>query len=119
MPGRLQGEDDKMSFTRKHRHAGGRLTLQLSALLLALAACCACAAAATAAGNVNIVRQPGAPSGEVPKGTHYYATIQAAVDASFKKDWVLIEPGVYREAVKITSAHEGISIRGMDRNGVV
>jgi len=108
-----------MSSTRKHRHVGGRLTRQFAALALALAASCVCAAGAMAAGNVNIVRQAGAPSGEIPKGTHYYTTIQAAVEASFKNDWVLIEPGTYHEAVKVTAAHAGISIRGMDRNGVI
>ena len=108
-----------MSSTRKHRHRGGALSRQLAALTLVLAASCVCAAGAMAAGNVNIVRQAGAPSGEVPKGTHYYTTIQAAVEASFKNDWVLIEPGTYHEAVKVTAAHAGISIRGMDRNGVI
>src|SRR5262249_17686999 len=34
-------------------------------------------------------------------------------------DWVLIEPGTYKEPVKVTSAQSGIWIRGMNRNTVV
>ena len=32
---------------------------------------------------------------------------------------MLIEPGVYYEQVKVTSAHSGIWIRGMNRNTVI
>jgi hypothetical protein len=32
---------------------------------------------------------------------------------------VLIEPGVYDEEVKVTAAHSGIFIRGMNRNEVI
>ncbi len=52
-----------------------------------------------------------------------YSTIQAAVDAARAGDWILVGPGIYREAgapeagVLITTA--GIHLRGMDRNGVV
>ena len=88
----------------------------LAALVLALGAG---TTAAFAAKNVNIVRQSGPPPGEVPKGTHYFTTIQAAVNASSKGDYVLIEPGTYDESVKVESAQSGIWIRGMDRNAVV
>src|SRR4029077_6686730 len=87
--------------------------------LLALVAFGASAGAASAAKSVNIVSQAGAPAGAIPKNTHYYTTIQAAVDASTKGDWGLIEPGVYYEQVKVTSAQSGIWIRGMDRNKVI
>jgi hypothetical protein len=76
-------------------------------------------AAAASAANVNIVRKGGSPGGEIPPNTHYYTTIQDAVNASHLGDFVLIEPGTYHEAVKVTSAQSGIWIRGMDRNGVV
>lgn len=46
-----------------------------------------------------------------------YPTIQAAVDASRPGDLVLIEPGVYRESVTVTT--NDIVIRGVDRNGVI
>jgi hypothetical protein len=106
-------------MSSKHRQGRRAVPRSLAVTALTLVACCVAAASAAAAGNVNIVRQAGAPPGAVPKGTHYYTTIQAAVEASFKNDWVLIEPGTYHEAVKVTPAHAGISIRGMDRNGVV
>jgi hypothetical protein len=91
----------------------------LSALAFVAVAFAAAAPAALAARNVNIVRQSGPPAGEPPKHTHYFTTIQAAVDASTKGDWVLIEPGVYDEAVKVESAQSGIWVRGMNRNTVI
>lgn len=78
----------------------------------------ATASAALASGNVNIVSKA-APPPKVPPNTHYFGTIQAAVNASTAGDYVLIEPGVYKEAVKVEKAQEGIWIRGMNRNKVV
>jgi hypothetical protein len=75
-------------------------------------------AGAAYAANANIVRQ-GEPPAKVPPNTHYYKTIQAAVNASTAGDYVLIEPGVYDEAVKVTGAQSGIWIRGMNRNTVI
>lgn len=46
-----------------------------------------------------------------------YDTIQAAVDATSAGDLVLIAPGVYNEAVDITT--DEITIRGIDRNETV
>jgi hypothetical protein len=46
-----------------------------------------------------------------------FATIQAAVDAASPGDLVLISPGVYKEAVNVTT--DEITIRGLDRNEVV
>ncbi|MHB8240700.1 MAG: DUF1565 domain-containing protein [Solirubrobacteraceae bacterium] len=69
--------------------------------------------------HVNIVSQSGAPAGEIPSNTSYFTTIQSAVDASKAGDWVLIEPGVYDEEVKVEKAQSGIFIRGMDRNTVI
>jgi hypothetical protein len=47
----------------------------------------------------------------------HFTSIQAAVDAAKTGDWILIDVGVYNEAVKITTP--GIHLRGMDRNMVV
>ena len=46
-----------------------------------------------------------------------FRTIQEAVDAAEPGDLVLIEPGVYREAVDVTTAD--LTIRGVDRNEVI
>lgn len=46
-------------------------------------------------------------------------TIQAAVDASSPGDLILIDKGVYHEAVEVNPPHENIVIRGVDRNEVI
>jgi hypothetical protein len=110
-----------MSSIRRYRlRSRGRVASASHAVAVALVAVAfaVAASAAAAAGQVNIVRQGTAPS-KVPANTHYYKTIQLAVNASTGGDWVLIEPGVYDEAVKVTSAQSGLWIRGMNRNTVI
>jgi plastocyanin len=46
-----------------------------------------------------------------------FPTIQSAVDAAEPGDLVLVGPGVYREAVKVTTPY--LTIRGEDRNRVI
>lgn len=46
-----------------------------------------------------------------------HRTVQAAVDAAVAGDLVLVEPGVYHEAVTIST--NAITLRGTDRNRVV
>lgn len=46
-----------------------------------------------------------------------HPTIQEAVDAASPGDLILIEPGVYNEAVKV--ATDNLTIRGLDRNEVI
>jgi hypothetical protein len=72
--------------------------------------------ATTAAATVPATTAAGADDGtrEVPGE---YATIQAAVDAAAEGDLVLIAPGVYHEAVDVTT--DDLTIRGLDRDGVV
>jgi hypothetical protein len=95
---------------------------QAAALTLVAVAFGAFASVAFAGGGssaqVNIVRQ-GSPPAKVPANTHYFKTIQAAVNASTAGDYVLIEPGTYDEAVKVEKAQSGIWIRGMNRNTVI
>jgi hypothetical protein len=86
---------------------------------LVLAALGMGASNALAVPSVNIVRQGEPPSGKIPANTHYFKTIQSAVNASIKGDWVLIEPGVYPEEVWVEPAQAGIHIRGMNRNSVI
>jgi hypothetical protein len=75
-------------------------------------------AAAASAHNVMVVSQ-GEPPAMIPAKVHYFKTIQAAVDATVAGDWVLIEPGTYREEVKVLYPHHNIWIRGMNRNTVI
>jgi hypothetical protein len=98
---------------RRSRLGHGWHAAVLALVLVALGA-----AASTAAANVNIVRQ-GEPPAKFPPNTHYFKTIQAAVNASTAGDYVLIEPGTYYEPVVVTSAQHGIWIRGMNRNKVI
>jgi hypothetical protein len=57
---------------------------------------------------------PGAATIRVPEDQ---PTIQAAVDAAAPGDLVLVGPGVYREAVDVTT--DLVTIRGLDRNEVI
>ncbi len=101
------------------RRGRGRSRAAAIALLLAVVALGAVAGSASAASkNVNIVSQ-GEPPAKVPPNTHYFKAIQEAVNASPKNGWVLVEPGVYDEEVKITSAQNGLHLRGMNRNTVI
>jgi hypothetical protein len=46
-----------------------------------------------------------------------YKTIQSAVNAADKGDWILIAPGDYKERVEIRK--DGLHLRGMSRSGVI
>ncbi len=116
----MRGADEQMSSTRGHRARSRDAATGLRrAAVVAVAFGVFAAAASTAqAANVNIVtKRP--PTGTAPNGTAYFTTIQAAVNASTSGDYVLIEPGVYDEEVKVASAHSRIWIRGMNRNSVI
>ena len=90
-----------------------------AASMVLVAVAFATAASAAYAANVNIVRKGEPPTGKLSPKVHYYKRIQDAVNASFSGDYVLIEPGTYDEEVKVTKAHSGIWIRGMNRNSVI
>lgn len=61
--------------------------------------------------------EPVEPTGSVLGVPGDYPTIQTAVDAAQPGDLVLVEPGVYREQVNITTPQ--IVLRGTDRNEVI
>ncbi|MFZ2050444.1 MAG: hypothetical protein WAU69_05870 [Solirubrobacteraceae bacterium] len=96
----------------------------IAAVAIAVLASAAMPAAAGAwkggktAAAVNIVSLGKAPW-RAAANTHYFKTIQAAVNASKWGDWVLIEPGTYYESVKVSAAQSGIWIRGINRNTVI
>jgi hypothetical protein len=116
MPARSRGILARRPHVRSH---WGRPLRAVGAAAVAAIVTCAVASSASAAGQVNIVRQGKPPIGKIPANTHYFSHIQEAVNASSAGDYVLIEPGVYDEAVKVTSAQSGIWIRGMNRNSVI
>lgn len=60
---------------------------------------------------------PATWSGVVREVPQQYPTIQAAVDAASPGDLVLIDRGVYRETVSVTTP--GLTLRGVDRNEVI
>ena len=70
------------------------------------------------ASSVLIVTQGEIPA-KAPRKVQYFHTIQAAVNASKRGDYVLIEPGTYDEEVKVARPHSHIWIRGMNRNTVI
>ena len=93
-------------------------SFRAAALALVLVAFGAAASVASAH-QIDIVRQGEPPKIKIPPNVHYFTTIQEAVNATARGDWVLIEPGTYNEEVKVTGEHVGIHIRGMDRNSVI
>ena len=60
---------------------------------------------------------PSGPSGRVLRVGERYPSIQGAVDAAQPGDLILIEPGIYRESVTVTTS--SLVIRGLDRNETI
>jgi hypothetical protein len=63
-----------------------------------------------------------APPAGAPAVLHVpedYPTIQQAVDASLPGQIISVAPGIYRESVRVSKAHAGVTIRGRDRNQVI
>ena len=71
--------------------------------------------------NGSTVPCPALPLG----GGKYYKTVQAAVNAAHRGDWVLIYPGVYHEkstqwpTAGVWISKRDIHVRGLDRNHVI
>jgi pectin methylesterase-like acyl-CoA thioesterase len=96
---------------------GKRLLMMLMALLASLALITtACSdSEEDSGGDDSSSEEASGPSTIKVPADH--PTIQEAVDAASPGDLVLIEPGTYNEAVKVTT--EDITIRGTDRNTVI
>ncbi len=94
-----------------------RLMMLLMAMVAALAlVASACGDSDDDAGtDEDDTEQSSGPATITVPGDH--ATIQEAVDAASPGDLVLIDPGIYKEAVKVTT--EDLTIRGVDRNTVI
>jgi hypothetical protein len=55
-------------------------------------------------------------------GTHYFKSLQLAVDRSRNGDYILVWPGHYKQSTTVARGHgltHGLHIRGMNRNTVV
>ncbi|MFI2608892.1 right-handed parallel beta-helix repeat-containing protein [Kitasatospora sp. NPDC018619] len=105
-------------LTTRHPHPGtaprtaGRAARRLPALLaaavLALAGCSSGGSSSSDAKH---------PEGTVVRVPQHFPTIQQAVDVAREGDTVLVDPGTYRESVRLTKPK--IVLRGTDRNAVV
>jgi hypothetical protein len=93
-----------------HRHAPRRA--KVLALIIGLALF---ATACSSDGGDDETSDAAAPATLHVPADH--ATIQAAVDAAAPGDLILIEPGIYEEAVDVET--EDLTIRGLDRNEVI
>ncbi len=103
-----------------------RVRSQVRAVLVGLAALAVLALGVPAAASAKKPPEPqvyivshGSPPSNVPANVHYSAPSKRQSTPHIAGDWVLIEPGTYDEEVKVTSAHSGIWIRGMNRNTVI
>jgi hypothetical protein len=113
-----RGDDQTRTYRHRPRSRSRAARTWQAAAVATVAVVFGITASIASAANTNIVRQGEAPE-KPPAHNFYFKTIQAAVNASKNGDWVLIEPGVYTEEVKVTSAQEGIHIRGLNRNTVI
>ena len=91
--------------------------LGIAALGLAACASPSNAPASPAATGDPTNRAPAEWTGVTRNVPSEYPTIQSAVDAADPGDLVLVDRGVYRETVTVST--HGLTIRGVDRNEVV
>jgi len=59
------------------------------------------------------------PSARTIRVPQDVGSIQAAVDRSLPGDVILVDRGTYRGYIRVTREHHDITIRGVDRNGVL
>lgn len=109
---------EPMPIAGRSRMPGAARRSLRALLVTGVVAACGVLASTASAHKVMIVSQ-GEPPAKVPARVFYFKGIQAAVNATREGDWVLIEPGIYHEEVKVTQPHRHIWIRGMNRNTVI
>jgi hypothetical protein len=97
------------------QHRRGRPVLRMFRHVLAGALAVALLGAVASEASATTVRVVS----KTKSGPNIYSTIQDAVNATTTGDYVLIEPGVYDEAVEVTKEHSGIWVRGLNRNKVI
>src|SRR5690606_23530510 len=108
-PGPHHGVEDQGRTMSLSRRAFGVL---LASALVVAAAC-----GSDDDGDEGATGDDAVPEGTTIRVPDDYETIQEAVDAAAPGDLILIEPGVYEEAVDVTT--DMLTIRGLDRNEVV
>jgi plastocyanin len=94
-------------FCRYHGAAGG----------LGMAGTVVVGAPTGAGGAGRAPAPPPAGPGRTVRVPQDHPTIQQAVDAAHPGDLVLVSPGTYHEAVRVTTPY--LTVRGLDRDGVV
>ncbi|MET8545582.1 right-handed parallel beta-helix repeat-containing protein [Kitasatospora sp. NPDC004799] len=96
---------------------GARTARRLPALLTAAVLALTPALAGCSSGGSSSSSDAKHPGGTVVRVPQHFPTIQQAVDVAHEGDTVLVDPGTYRESVRLTKPR--IVLRGTDRNGVV
>ena len=102
-----------MSGRRRTRRSIGGVLAVVCALLLVASACGSDSDEGGSEGGSDTTTA----SGTVINVPEDHGTIQEAVDAAAPGDLILIQPGVYDEAVNVTT--DGLTIRGADRNETI
>lgn len=87
------------------------------AVLVGTALCCAAFAGCSSGSKASTAAASKAGTGHTLTVPGQYKTIQAAVDAAKSGDLVLVSPGVYKEAVDVST--DKLTIRGSNRNTVI
>lgn len=104
------GQLDSGARPVRARFAPRRLAALLAVAALALSGCSSGGSKSSDAGAEH-------PEGTVVRVPQNFPTIQQAVDVAREGDTVLVGPGVYREAVRVTKPR--LVLRGTDRNTVI
>ncbi len=107
-----------MSGARRPGRGSGRTRpFRLPVLVLAMFGALVMVAACTSDPGAQPTEEVSGPTGMVIAVPADQPTVQAAVDEAEPGDLILVSPGIYTEAVNVTT--DGLTIRGTDRNDVI